>query len=157
MACLKGLVELGCRGGLAGGIDCVGAIVCVLLGKGRGCVVTGGIDCIGAIGCVLLVAGRGCVFAGLAGKAADSTLESGTDAVYKFWVLFTGVEENGREFCWLLLVGWVTTSFFFNSASTRSSITLSFSSVSDPRCDFVLSKSSSPSSSSFSDSLKILR
>ncbi len=157
MACLKGLVVLSWEGGLVGGIDCVEAIVCVLLDEGRGCVFAGGIICIEAIVCVLLVEERDCVFAGLAGKAAGSTLGSGTDAVYKFWFLFTGVEENGREFCWWLVAGWVTASFFFNSASKRSSITLSFSSVSDPRCDFVLSKSSSPSFSSFSESLTISR
>ena len=123
---------------MAGGIYCVGAIVCVLLGKGRGCVFAGGIDCVETIVCVLLVEGRGCVFAGLAGKAAGSTLGSGTDAVYKFRFLFTGEEEKGGEFCWWPVAGWATTPVFFNSASTRSSITLSFSSVSDSRCDFVL-------------------
>ena len=157
MACLKGVVELGWRGGLLGGIDSVEAIVCVLLDEGRGCVFTGGIDCVEAIVCVLLAGGRGCVFVGLAGKAAGSTLGSGTDAVYKFWVLFTGVEENGREFCWWLVAGWVTISFCFNSASTRSSIILSFSSVSDSRCDLVLSKSSFSSSSSFSEFLTMSR
>ena len=107
MACLKRLVVLDWDGGLVGSIDCVKMIVCGLLVKGRGC-----------------------VFADLSGKVAGVTLSGGKDAVYKFWVLFNGVEENGRTVCWWPVAGWASTSFLFNSASTSSSITFSFSSVS---------------------------
>ena len=88
----------------------------------------------------LRITRKGCVFADLAGKVAGSTLGGGKDAVYKFWFLFTAVEENGGEVCCWLVADSATSSLFCNSASKRSSITLSFFSVSDPRCDFVLSK-----------------
>jgi hypothetical protein len=107
MACLNGLVVLDWDGGFVGNIDCVETIVCGLL-----------------------VEGRGCVFADLSGKVAGVTLSGGKDAVYKFWVLFNGVEENGRTVCWWPVAGWASTSFLFYSASTSSSITFSVSSVS---------------------------
>ena len=74
---------------------------------------------------------------GLAKKLVPPALAEGT-LCRNFGSLSMEWKKMGGR----VVVGWATISSFCNSASTRSSIALLFSSVSDSRCDFVLSKSS---------------